>query len=85
MDAFADLIGKLVKTGLFISGLEVIFLLPKYMDKEKIAPPVLELSGAGRCLQFKVGGSEANWVFGQEDKQVLFYGLQVPVNFFTER
>jgi hypothetical protein len=85
MDAFADLIGKLVKTGLIVSGLEVIFLLPKYMDKEKIAPPVLELSGAGRCLPFKVGGSEANWAVGQEDKHVLFYGLQVPVNFFTER
>eukprot|EP00291_Cryptomonas_curvata_P008108 CAMPEP_0172188552 /NCGR_PEP_ID=MMETSP1050-20130122/21999_1 /TAXON_ID=233186 /ORGANISM="Cryptomonas curvata, Strain CCAP979/52" /LENGTH=515 /DNA_ID=CAMNT_0012863083 /DNA_START=572 /DNA_END=2119 /DNA_ORIENTATION=+ len=83
MDTFASLIQKLVSTGLIITGLEVIFLLPKFADRDRIAPPILELSGPGQCKQLKVGASDENWDQGQEEKHVLFHGLEAPVHFFT--
>jgi hypothetical protein len=84
MGAFASLIQKLVgNPSVIITGLEIIFLLPKFASGEGISPPHLELSGPGQCTQLKVGASDQNWRHGHEDEQVLFHGLEVPVHFFS--
>ena len=86
MDAFSCLIQKLVHNpGVIITGLEVIFLLPKFTDRREIEPPSLSLLGAGQCMYLEVGALGHKWAQGHEDSEVLFYGMDVPVKFFSGR
>ena len=84
MDDFKDLGQKLVNSSsLVITGLEVVFLLPKFLDSTSLEIPALNVVGPGQCPQFKVGTSDENWMHSREDEQVLFYGVQVPVHYFA--
>jgi hypothetical protein len=85
MDAFASLIGQIAKSsGVIITGLEVVIMRPKFADKRIIAMPSLAFQGKGQCSMFHVGASDSNWQCGQEHKQVLYYGFEVPIHFFSE-
>ena len=85
LDAFAQLVANIVHNnpGMMIEGLEVILLLPKFADARDLEAPVLSVCGPGLCEHLRVGATPVTWAQGDEQTQVSFCGLEVPVPYFA--